>query len=70
MSNKRRRYSYEEKEQIVDKYRDKFGELPPTPIGFSVGPIIDLMEDAIKRDKPLKWEEYENRFHYRKDVTY
>lgn len=70
MSKKERPYSLEEQEQITEQYLKIFGELPHMPIGFSMGLILDLMEEAIKRGSPLKWEEYEKRFHYRKDATY
>lgn len=70
MRNKMLPYSPEQREKIENDYIEKFGKLPPTPICFSTSPILDLMEEAIKRGEPLKWEEYEKRFHYRKDVTY
>ena len=70
MPKKERPYSLEKQEQITEQYLEMFGELPRTPIGFSIGLILDLMEKAIERKVPLKWEEYENRFHYRKGVTY
>ena len=67
---KRKRYTPEEAERIEERYLEKFGDLPPTPICFSRFAILDLMEKAIERGEPLKWEEYENRFHYKEGVTY
>ena len=67
---KRKRYTPDEREQIEERYLEKFGNLPPTPICFSISSILDLMEMAIDRGEPLKWEEYEKWFHYKKGVTY
>ena len=67
---KRKRYSPEERELIEELYLNKFGDLPPVPICFSRSSILDLMEKAIERGEPLKWEEYEKRFHYKEGVTY
>ena len=66
----RKKYSHEEREIIINNYLKKFEELPPTPIGFGINSILDLMEQAVERGEPLKWDEYQNRFHYKKDVTY
>lgn len=70
MKNKMPPYTPLQREKIESDYLKKFGRLPPTPIGFSRALILDLMEKAVERGTPLKWEEYEKRFHYRKDVTY
>lgn len=44
------------------KYQEKFKELPNLPIMGSYGQILDLMEDAIKRGKPLTNEEIQKGF--------
>ena len=68
---KRKKYSLEECKTIKTNYMSVFKDLPQTPIGFDLLPIIDLMEMAIERGKPLEWNEYEHRFHYKdSDSTY
>ena len=62
-----KKYSFREINIIEENYEKKFGCLPHTPIGFGVAHIADLMEEAIIKGEPLKIEEYEKRFHYKKD---
>lgn len=63
----KKKYTPEECEQLEELYYSRFKKYPPTPIGFSIYPIIDLVEKAIERGEPLTFEECEKRFRYKKD---
>ena len=61
-----KKYTKEEKIMIREQYLKKYSNLPYVPRGCCCE-ITDLMEAAIKRGKPLKYNEYEERIKQHKE---
>ena len=48
--------------ETLDKYYDKFNSFPPLPYTYNYDDkeIIKKMEEAIKKNKPLTMDDYED----------
>ncbi len=64
------RYSHEDVENLEKEYFDKFGKQLIAPMLFSNTVIVDLIEEAIIRNKPLTDKDTSKRFHYKEGCTH
>lgn len=46
-----------ELQELVNKYYEQFGDLPPVPVTYSMAEIADLIEDAIIAKRPISQDE-------------
>ena len=51
-----------EPSKIIKEYEELFGDLPQLPIMGNLGTILDIMEEAIIRKKPLTVKEVMEAF--------